>query len=277
MYCSSKAFVILTVFSLLSSIACAKEQNFRLQIGTSTNNYDSSIRVDSDEGQVNRPIVLEDQTNMDTQVSAGWLSGEWRFSPNHRVRFDYIPVTRTGKRQLIDTLEFHNVAIQAGSRINTELTTHIYDIDYVYNFYTTESSELGFSLGLYVSDLEVSLEAEGTIISLLETGASETQASYQGKRDLTAPLPLVGLTYSKRFEKNWLFNLNGRIWDMEIAGVDSSFYSAKASLEYTFDNNIGIGIASSYLDINLIGDKERLTGEVEISYTGVQVFLSASF
>lgn len=265
------ALTILLTGGLCGSLA-AEENPFRLMIGASTNLYDSSIRVDADTGQVNRAIALEDQTNLDTQVSVGWLSGEWRFSPNHRVRFDYIPITRSGSRKLNSDLDFHNVSVLSDSQIRTDLTTNIYDVDYVYSFYSRNGSELGISLGFYVSDLEVELAAQGTIVS---SQSGQTLADYKGQRDLTAPLPLAGLTYRKPIGKEWQLNLSGRVWDMDLMGIESSFYSTKASLEYQFQNDLAVGIACSYLDINLATDRQSFSGEIEISYVGAQIFFSA--
>lgn len=271
-----KATYLTGLLFFSSAASQAQEQTFRLSLGAATNFYDTRVQVDADEGDKNLPIDLEAQVDMDSEVSVGWLSGEWRFKPNHRLRLDYIPVTRTGKHQLADDIEFHNVTVLSGSNVQTELATTIYDLTYTYSLYQDERSELGLSLGLYISDIELQLDAQGEILTDSE-GESEILLSYENRRGFTAPLPLAGLSYRRDLGERWRMDLGSRIWDIEIAGVESRFLSAKASLEYQLYPGISAGVAGSYFNINLVSDENRFNGEVDTAYSGVQLFLAGSF
>ena len=122
---------------------------------------------------------------------------------------------------------------------------------------------LGLTAGLYVARF-------GTSISGQAMGERES-------RDLTAPLPVIGLRGKYDFTEKLSFRASGELFALKYEDFDGSLYDLYAGLDYQFFEHIslGVGLNSVKLDIGIA--KDNFTGDLVWQYTGGLLFLKFDF
>ena len=199
-----QTLLIISSLLVLPNTALALDK-FRLSLGSSVNDFNSEVRVDSKNLPAALPINLEDDLKFDDNVDIEWLAGYYRFSDKHRVSFEILPISRSAKATLTDDIEFEDDIIKAGAFVKSDFDTTIYDINYVYSFYQSDKWELGVTAGLYWMDVEIALEATGDIQVRTREGDGDIsfQDDYKESERAHAPLPLFGLSANYRLAPNW--------------------------------------------------------------------------
>ncbi|MEH6556908.1 MAG: hypothetical protein V7459_02865 [Oceanicoccus sp.] len=277
---SKIAMRILTItsFLLLANSAIAQDK-FRLSLGSSVNDFNSEIRVDSKNLPTAQPINLEDDLRFDENVDIDWLSGHYRFSEKHRVRFEILPINRSATAALTDDIEFEDDIVKAGAFVRSDFNTTIYDINYMYSFYRNDKWELGVTAGLYWMDVEIELEASGDIQVRTPDGSGDIsfQDDYKESEQAHAPLPLFGLSANYQITPNWSLAAGIRYLDVSIGDYSGTFTSFIASTSYFFTEHLGVGLSIGDFDLDVRGDGSDYRGKFEWSYEGAQAYLTMRF
>ena len=110
-----------------------------------------------------------------------------------------------------------------------------------------------------------------------------------GDRDLNAnvsanagvPLPLIGLLFDYHFTPKWSAGLKGEFFwvniDTDTLGFSGSLINLKASTEYWFFNNVGLGAAINWFSIDVDVDEGNWRGVLDYQYWGPQVYAAMRF
>ncbi|ARN75962.1 outer membrane beta-barrel protein [Oceanicoccus sagamiensis] len=273
-----KNYTLLLALLAISHQAPAQDR-FRLSLGSSVNDFNSEIRVDSKNLPAALPINLEKDLKFDDSVDIDWLAGYWRFSDKHRIQFEILPITRSARATLEDDIEFEDDIIKAGAFVKSDFDTTIYDINYMYSFYKTDKWELGATAGLYWMDVEVELEAAGDIQVRTRDGDGDIsfQDDYKESEQAHAPLPLFGLSATYKILPNWEVGTGFRILDIEIGDYSGTFISFIASTNYFFSEHLGVGFSIGDFDLDVEADGSDYRGKFEWSYEGAQAYLSMRY
>lgn len=251
-------------------------ESFELQFGGSVAVMDSAVRVGK-KGHLGTEIDLEDDFKFDETVRVGRIDGHWRFKPNHRIRFSYIPLSRTAKTLIDEDFEIEGNVIKVGATIDSKFSTYIYDIDYMYSVFKSPNAELGLSAGLHWISIDFELKASGLIDIEGNDQNIVFDENYQSNESVEAPLPLFGLSLNQAMTPNWHIRSSMRYLDLSIDDYDGRLVSLAFGSDYYFTDNVGIGGAFSLFSMRLDTDDDDTQGKFEWSYSGFQVYATLKY
>ena len=251
-------------------------ESFELQFGGTVSVIDSSIRIDK-KGDLGAEVDLEDDFKFDESVKVGRIDGHWRFKPSHRIRFSYIPLSRTANTQINKDFEFEGDIIKAGATIDSRFTTNIYDVDYMYSVFKSANAELGVSAGLHWISIDLELEANGFIDIDDDDQSLIFDEHYQSSESVEAPLPLIGLSLNQALTSKWFVRSAMRYLDLSVDGYDGRLVSLGIGSDYYFTNNIGVGGAFSTFSMRIDADDHDTQGKFEWRYSGFKLYTTFKY
>ncbi len=225
-------------------------------------------------------INMEDDLHLDSHLDVVRLNGYWRFAEKHRIFFGYYNLNRDTTSTLnknigpisIPALGV-NDTILAGSNITAKTNWDVYILGYGYSFYKTETAEITGKIGFDVARISASMN--GT----LNTAANGVLvgATAGNNSDVTAPLPVIGLSGEWAFAPRWklIGSLGG--FKAKVSDVDASVVDGTLAVDYRILRNFGVGIGYSWLKLKGDVSKSDWNGSVNWKTDGVQIYGSLVF
>ncbi|RZI39952.1 hypothetical protein EGT07_25990 [Herbaspirillum sp. HC18] len=191
------------------------------------------------------------------------LDGTIRPWERHRIRFMYLKSTRDGSATADRDLGFRDVVIPAGTAITSGFTMRHAELDYMYSFWKTDTTEAAISLGIHSTDMEIRLNAPPLNI------AREGSAS--------GPLPMIGIAATTKIAQKW--ELLGHVYGMsaKVGDFDGSAIAYRFGGRYYFTPNFGVGIAYAGINYNLDITKSNWLGKFDASNKGGELFLTVRY
>ena len=101
-------------------------------------------------------------------------------------------------------------------------------------------------------------------------------AKYTGG-DVLAPLPTLSLYYKHAFNDKWAFISNVRYFSASIDKYDGEIVAALVSLDYWINENWGLGIGYSYVDLDLTIDEQIFDQRYIVEYDSIFVYATFGF
>jgi hypothetical protein len=220
----------------------------------------------------------ESDLNLEDNLGVGRLGGHWRFADRHRVFFGYYSLNRDTTATLsrnigpisIPALGV-NDTILAGSNVRAETNWDVYILGYGYSFYKTETAEITGKIGFNVANISASLA--GT----LNTAANGTVGAAGNSSDVTAPLPVIGISGEWAFAPRWkaIGSIGG--FKAKVSDVDATILDGTVAVEYRFFRNFGVGVGYSWLKLEGDVSKSDWNGSINWRTDGFQIYGSLVF
>lgn len=247
--------------SCIASQAFAANDFVTFDIGSYRINARNNISA-SGPARRGNSFRIEDQGTPDNDTVLR-LEGSIRPFARHRIRFAYFQSTRKGGTSSNLEISFLGTVIPLGTVVNSGLAIRQTELDYLYSFWQSETTEVALSLGAHMTDLKASLSAPSLRIS--------REASASG------PLPMIGIAGTTRIGRNW--ELLGHVYGMSAEVGDSSgeAIAYRVGGRYFFTPHLGIGVAWSGIRYNFDLNRTRWIGELDASNHGGEVFLTMRF
>ena len=234
---------------------------FTLEIGAYSPKVETTARFDSALGP-GTSISFEDDLGLDDRKTQVAVLGKLRLGDRWRIEGEYFALNRSGTRSINRTINWGGNTYPIGIVVNSEFDSDIYRLSGGYSFIKTNEAELGVSLGLHVTDFNISLSGANVAA---RTG------------DALAPLPTIGFYGSYAFTPRWL--LSGRVdfFSLKYNDYDGSLINLTGGLDYRFTRNFGIGLGYRYVDYDLDVTKSSFAGTVQYQFSGPVLYLVGSF
>jgi len=156
--------------------------------------------------------------------------------------------------------------------LGTSVSTHVFDIEYIYSFFKRPDIELGITAGLYWMNSLVELTAAGEII-LEGENQPEFRTDYEANQRLIAPLPLLGLTADYEINPQWRAKASARYFDVAIGDIEGRILSLTLATEYYFTKHVGLGASFTTFDLSVRQNGVVFINTLEYEYKGLQAFL----
>ena len=255
------------------------KETFQIDLGYYRPNFKSSFSQ-SFPGSPIPPgsINMEEDLGLDKHLDTWRLSGHWRFADRHRIFFGYYNLNRDTTATLnknigpisIPALGV-NDTILAGSNVRAESNWDVYILGYGYSFYKTDTAEITGKIGFDVARISASLT--GT----LNTLGNGTVGSAGSNSDVTAPLPVIGLSGEWAFAPNWklIGSLGG--FKVKVSDVDASVFDGTIAVDYRILRNFGVGVGYSWLKLKGDVSKSDWNGSLNWRTDGIQIYGSLVF
>ena len=250
----------------------AFDETYNLALGTSINEFDTDLRINSRDGSIDKEIDLEDTLGFDQQVQLTWARGDWQIAGNHRLSLTYTLINRSTDLTSQKDINIEGNTILAGANLSSSVKTHVFDIEYIYSFYKRSDIELGVTAGIYWMNSLAEVSGSGNVI--VEGDDQEKFISdFSSNQRLVAPLPLIGLTADYAFNDRWILRGTARYFAITINDIDGYLLNVNVAAEYLFNKHLGAGISASSFDVRVDHRGIVTQNTLNYKYNGVLGFI----
>jgi len=258
--------ILLSLLLLTSTLFAEVQDKFKINIGTMfVTDFETEMQIGPSKRALNASVNTKDQLGMTYDTNVFRLDGYYRFTNKHSVDFTYFAVKSSGTKTIdqdIPNWGENNDTISAGASVSSYFNMDIYKLNYMYSFYHNKDVELGLTIGLHITNLDVGLNASGTISGL-------PSAKLVTSSELLAPLPVIGFKGEYTIIDKTLFvQYEADYFYLNYDDFEGAFISTTINLEYRFLENYGIGIGYNSNNLELAADNGNVRLDVKNTLTG---------
>lgn len=247
---------------------------YALELGLASVKYDSYITFNNN--VIDKPpISLEQDLGFSKSDTTRYLRGYWRYAQKHRLKFSYFPTHRNTTNINENKLTIDDKTILIGAVVDTDIRTNIIDIDYGYNFYQTDKTELTATLGLYWVALELDIQAVGHIIT--ENEVDIISGGFISSAGMDAPMPLIGLSLNHRFNSRFELQTKLRLLDANMRPIGGRVINFDIGAHYYITPHIGIGLAADLFKLDLIVKNQSILDKLDWNHKDLRGYIKVVF
>jgi hypothetical protein len=273
--------IILVFGSFLSTASLAAdwikpgEERFKFGGGVFFANFDTKLRFDDKTTGTGTgtEVDLEDDLGFSSNETTFWLGGYWRFAAKHRFAAAYFQFDRDASVIANTDITIGDEIYPAGARLDSKFKFQVLPISYAYSFLKREKFELAGTIGLNWNKVDFDVSGSASL------GDKDGDANVSA--DANVPLPLIGLLFDYHFTPKWSAGLHGEVFwlniDADTFGFSGTFINLRASTEYWFFNNVGLGAAINWFSLDVDVDDGDWRGILDYQYWGPQVYAALRF
>ena len=219
-------------------------------------------------------LNLQDLFQLEKSNQLIRIAGAYRFTRSHSIAASWYSIKNTGYTSEDKAFEWLGVDIYAKGEMKTHFDTDIYKVNYVYSFYESMKVEMGLSMGLHLTTIDLGFEGEyiTEVDSVYSKDASESIATI-------APLPVLGYRLVYKIFPQWAVNFNADYFyfssDSFSGGVTDFFISTDYRIWKHF--SFGLGVNSTNLFFGSEGSRETSKFKINNSVTGLNFYTKFNF
>jgi hypothetical protein len=185
----------------------------------------------------------------------------WRITPYQNIEFGSFSINQKARGTLQNDIEFGDETFPAGTEIELQTKLSISRIAYGYSLMSDAQKELGVSLGLHVTDTEISM-------------TSDTQSE---RSNATAPMPVFGAYGALSIGEKTYLMARLQFFRMRFEDFKGSMNSFYIAAQRQFGKNFSGGLGYSYYKTRLESDGANFSGTLDTTHHGPSLYLSAHF
>jgi hypothetical protein len=207
-------------------------------------------------------IDLEDDLNLEDDVSSYRIDAKWRFFDRHALNFSFYDLSRDASTNLARDITIGDTTFPAGTPLFTSSWEHkVYAASYTWSFLQTNKYEVGLNIGAHITRLK--LQVTGQVAGVL---SSEIEA-------VTAPLPVLGFTGAYAFTQKLVLRSNLGGFYLAIDDFEGYLVNFDLDLEYNAWKYMGFGIGYNIFTMELDIEADNFNGSADYTYQGFKVFV----
>ena len=161
--------------------------------------FDTSIRVDSEDGSIGTEIDTESDLGLDEAKLQPRLTGRWRPGRRHELELGYQFAQREASHTLSRDIEFADTAFTAGADVRASLDADNVFLTYRFALVTDERQQFGLGVGLGAILQDTKIQA---LLSASSGGGSRS-VDYEAQESVTAPTASIGAYGRFRLGDAW--------------------------------------------------------------------------
>jgi len=266
----------IAVASLAATVLPAKaedvalaDQKFQVSLGTFVNQSTLTIRAD---GELDEGTTIDwADTFGDQEASRLRLDGYWRFKERHHLRVMYTDYGKSSTRTLETDINWNGELIPVNASATGTLSFEIIELAYEYDFARSPDRDLVLSAGIHYTTFGATLRAT------VETPAGGVSETVGSKASVDAPLPVFGARGMWRLGRNFYLDAQVQYFALAIDQYDGSLVNYRGALIWQPKKWIGIGAGYDSFNVDVKVDGDNLTGRLDWTYRGPQVFFNFAF
>ena len=267
-----KRTLLISCFSLLMTVVSLRPvyadterpwKRLSVSLGGFFTDIDSNVRQDSKTTGTGTEINVEDELGVDSSTTVFRADAFWRFFRRHRFDFSYYDLSRDARAELDIDIDFGDEEFPSGIAVESVYNIRVFKGVYTFSFIQNQRFDIGASLGVHLTDIEVGITAPGL-------GDEDVS-------DFLAPLPVVGLRGAYAITPKFFLKASVDYFWIEIDSFEGQLIDTNLSLEYNFFKYVGAGIGYNYFNLDLEVDTSDFLGSSELEYQGLQLFMKFYF
>ena len=242
----------------------ADRERGAIVIGTFITDRNSNARVDSDSGSPGTDVDLENELGLEASSSVVRAGGYVWLSRRNRLDLSYFDLSRSASRTIDETIHFDDKTYPINTVVSTKNDMTITKLDYTFAFLTRDNWFVGFTAGLYVMKMGLSL--------------NEPTLGTYSSQSLTAPLPVVGFRGEYGINDHWTLRGAFQWFGIELDQVGGHLTDTYLGVDYGFGKHWAVGLAYDDVRMNIEATKsEHLKGSLDWGYNGWMLYFKADF
>jgi len=213
-----------------------------------------------------------DDLGLDEKESTPSISARLRLSKRFSLDAGYFGYHESGKNRSKFDFDFGDITIPVNAITDSEINLDVYYVNLGYSVYSSANTEVGFGLGVHGADFSLQIEAKtGSVGQLPPVSVGEET------EDILAPLPNLYFFASRALRDNLLLHLTGGWMSLTYDDYDGNLLFARATLDYRFKKNFGIGGGYSYYDFDVEYDPGGKVETYEVRFHGPGIYAILGF
>jgi hypothetical protein len=256
-----------------SALAQTSAPGWWFQLGAFRPSVDSTLRIDDVGGNFGTQFDAETALGLPRRKTlASGLIGV-RLGERWRLEVEHFALNRSVRRFTItETLVIDDTTFPVSAQLDTDFDSKITRVSGGVSFVKNEAAEFGLVVGAHVTQFEMGVS--GTFSS----GGGAPATLRREARDVTVPLPTVGLFGSVALAPGLALNGRADVFSLSHRDVDGRLLNLQANVTWHFTSNIGIGAGYRFTDYKIESDRnEDFRGRLEYEFRGPVLFLDARF
>jgi hypothetical protein len=246
---------------------------FQIDTGYFRLNSDTILRLNGEQG-ASGDISLEDDLGVNDQVDTFWLDATWRVGRRHQLKLGFTRFNRDrGDHQLQRDFVWGGETYNAGLSATTTNSNTILGGYYRFALYRNDRFEIGPSLGIGYLSLEARVRATGTVTG---PGGSQSRNLDRGS-SIDSPTGALG-GYAEVWPARRLV-LRGDFLYIKatLDDADAAVTDWRLAADYYFFTNAGLGVQYKFNRYSYDRGLESAKLGGEVTFQGLQVYLSFRF
>jgi len=186
----------------------------------------------------------------------------WRMTERWRLEVEYFSLNRDASRTLATEVRWGDKVYPIGATVNSSYDFSDARVGVGYSFFKRRDKELGVGVGFHVAGIKASIESSGT-------GAEGA--------DVTAPLPVLSLYGAFALTNEWAVRMRADWLSLNYGAYSGDVRSMAIDVLYQPFRNVGFGLGTRSLVLDVEIDKANWRGKARTAFTGPTAFMTVSF
>ncbi len=266
---SAVSFVLLNTQVAAASESGLLNDRFMVSAGTFLLSTKTRVAVNGGSGATGTEVDMKRDLGL-KDADRFRLDATWRFAQRHKLRTMYFNTSQSGTRNLSRDITVGDTVYPTSASVTAKHSTSILELAYEYSFLRRDNFEITGSAGVHRAKFDFALSGNGTVGGQSAQFRTETAAA-------NAPLPVLGVRGLWEFSPKWYLDAQGQYFAVNIDGYDGRITDLRAGVTRMFSQHFGVGAGWNRFVTNVGIDKPRFDGDLKWSYSGAQIFVTASF
>lgn len=273
---TSAGFLVVLMFGSLPALAAGPDpetDRFNLSLGTYLVSFETSAQL-SPSGGAGTVLDMEEALGLDDRRADVRLDGYWRFSRRHRIDWGLYTSSREGTRTLDEDIVWNDVTYEANATIDSKYSISYLKAAYRFAFLRDDRAEVGLSAGFATMRLAAELAGEGTVT---DNGVPQPVGFAKEKKDVLAPVPVVGLYGSFVIREGLFFRPSAEFFSFSASGMQGNLVDARMTVDWFFTERWGVGLGFARTRIEYEDEESDPEVKLGAAYQGGVLYFSYSF
>ncbi|WP_010450705.1 DUF481 domain-containing protein [Vibrio rotiferianus] len=276
----NKAGWTVCLATLISSGAVAGE--WEIEVGGFFSRTDTKLNAYDPYLDQIRTIDFESDLDLKEFTVLPYVELEYYFNKKHSVYADWRSLHREATRTAVTkpfeiTVDGTTYAVQAGSKLTTELNIDIARVGYGYQFYTSDKWAVDVLAGLHVMWFSLGLDGK---LGAKVSGADEIPEMFVDEavlNDVTAPLPDLGLRAEYALTEDWILKSHAQVFYLAVDDIEGYLLEVDFGAKYFFTEQFSVTGAFNYYEVGVDYESDSSALDVTYRFYGPMLTIAYTF
>jgi hypothetical protein len=249
----------------------ALSDNFMFAVGAFRS--DNSFKISAEGNEINGEeidfggLVGVDRSNTIANVQLRWKFGSER---KWSLWGQYFSNDASGDATLKEDVDWQDITFREGTFVEGGVKLEVARVFLGRSFVKNEQHDFGVGAGIHNLDISTFIGGEVLI-------EDETTGYQRADADASQILPNVGTWYNYSPASRWL--IHGRVdWiSANIGDYDGTMWNTNLGVNFQAWRHVGFDLSYQYFNINLDIDKSNWLGDVDMTYSGPVLAVTANW
>ncbi len=251
----------------------ALSDNFTLMLGAfdSDNSFKISANGSINDG-IESQIDFIDKLGVDGRSTLFNGQLRWKFGRDRKWSLwgQYFENSASGKAVLTEDIDWQDVVFREGSFVGAGVKMAVTRLFLGRSFIKNKQHDFGAGIGIHNLDLNVFVEGDIAV-------NDQSAEFFRGDANKSQPLPNVGVWYNYSPFRKWLIHTRVDWISANIGDYNGTLWNTSLGVNFQAFRHVGFDLSYQYFNLNLSVEKTDWRGEVDLTYSGPVLAVTANW